>query len=171
MDNQAILTAFSVLGSIASIIGAYWAFKEARKSKSFSELSKSIRNELISRRNLVESSTLLDETQKLINRLGKIGPSIDLKKLKGFDFKPLIEYITEYQTLLTKYGDQGNDDFKISSGAIYEDLKECVTQMNCSDGPETLRGIGTDIIYKVQIFLGKVQSLSNQHHDKALAKD
>ncbi|MFK8069035.1 MAG: hypothetical protein AB8D52_12390 [Gammaproteobacteria bacterium] len=100
MDNT--LTIISVIGSLASIAAALWAWQQARLSNDAADRSESIKEQLINHKktsDLVELETLLNATRRTFTKYG----SENSDNLLGFnqneDAKTALEFIHKLITL------------------------------------------------------------------------
>ena len=95
-----IEAALSVLGSIASIGAAIWAFVEAKRSRKAAQKAEQVRSEMIDRRKLVEVSQLLAETRRVMQSVSRAGPACTERKLKGVDCSEIARDVEQYSRLL-----------------------------------------------------------------------
>ena len=73
----------SILGSLASIGGTIWAYVQARRSKTFAEQAKPVRDVLVERRKTIEVSKVNSETARIFRLVSKVGPTCTSTSVKA----------------------------------------------------------------------------------------
>lgn len=87
---------WTLIGTIASIIGAIISFNEAGKAKKSADIARNVKEHIVEHRNVKELSQMHMATQKLLKILAKYGVSSDDIGLKGINFKNDSQDIQEY---------------------------------------------------------------------------
>mgnify|MGYP001367833995 CR=1 FL=1 len=94
MTFEQVIIAVGVIGSIASIIGAWLSIKHANKAKSSAEIAEKAKEEIYNRQSSSEFSSILTE-----NLFGKYRLPSQTRTLDGLNHEKDIE---EFQNLLFK---------------------------------------------------------------------
>ena len=96
-------SSLSIIGSVASIVSAFWAFFEARKArKSANEVMK-YQKEIKTR---IESSALdrlHDETKSVLHKVSYFGPSCNMTSIRGKSAQNVALEVEEYTRLLREH--------------------------------------------------------------------
>lgn len=91
----------TIVGTIASIIGAIIALIEARKAKSFAEYAETIRDSIALEQNKISISKLLTETKNIMSISIKMTTSATPdKRITGLNYQKSIEEIRKYIDIL-----------------------------------------------------------------------
>jgi len=106
-------TWISVIGSIASIGGAIWAFVEARKSSRAATKAEKVRDEIISRRKLIEVSQVHAETARILKIVSTVGPACNPSLLRGVNCGSIAKDVEEYSRYINEHSSHFNDFSKI----------------------------------------------------------
>ncbi len=99
MDVMGILV--TIIGTIASLFGAYIAFNEAKKAKSSAEKAEEMRNAIATEQRKISLSELLTETKKIMTVTIKMATSANPeKKLSGLNYQKSIDQVRKYIDVL-----------------------------------------------------------------------
>ena len=99
MTFEQVIIAVGVIGSIASIIGAWLSIKHANKAKSSAEIAEKAKEEIYNRQSSSEFSSILTEAIRVQNLFGKYRLPSQTRTLDGLNHEKDIE---EFQNLLFK---------------------------------------------------------------------
>ncbi|MFA1563080.1 hypothetical protein [Aliivibrio fischeri] len=155
----------SVIGSIASIGGAVWAFVEADKAAKSVTKAESVRDEIIDRRKLIEVSKVHSETVRILKVASRVGPSSNLEKLVGFNASGVAVEIEEYVRFLNEHSSYFSDFFDNTAKNLCDSLKSDISELADAKSPQGIKKIGIEIYYKIHGFLPKVKILSDQKRE------
>src|SRR4030095_8184848 len=86
----------SILGSVASIASAVWAYREARRSALSATKAESLLDEIVHRRKLLEVSQVYAESKRILSIVSDVGPSAEPKRLRGINAAKIAREIEEY---------------------------------------------------------------------------
>jgi hypothetical protein len=151
----------SVLGSIASVGAAIWAFIEARKSMAAASKAETIKNEMIDRRQLVEASKIHSETERVISKVSQIGPASRVAVLSGINIDDILNEVQGYSTFIIAQSEQYDDKFKRAVKKLNTDLQANIAELSKSTLEEDYKRIGTQIFNALQGFLPTAKSLAD----------
>ena len=73
----------SIVGSIASIFGAYWALKEAKNAARSAEAAERARQQVVDRRKLAEVAQIHAEIKRVLSLVARVGPTSTAHLMKG----------------------------------------------------------------------------------------
>ena len=90
----------SILGSIASIGAAIWAFVEARKSINAATKAEEFKNEIIYLRKTVEVSQVYSETKRVLNVVSKVGPSFNPSVFAGINCADIAKEVEVFSSFI-----------------------------------------------------------------------
>jgi len=120
----------SIVGSIASVGGAIWAFIEAKKSANAATKSQQLRDELIHRRIMVEISQVHSETNRVLSVVSKVGPSCNAKLLKGVNCADVAKEVEVYARFIFEQSEHFTDIFENKAKELCEDLKDDIEALS-----------------------------------------
>tara|TARA_B100000780_G_C20985635_1_gene394010 strand:- start:319 stop:816 length:498 start_codon:yes stop_codon:yes gene_type:complete len=158
----------SIVGSIASIGGAIWAFIEAKKSMSAADKAENLRDELINRRKIVEVSQVHSETNRVLSVVSKVGPSCNAKLLKGINCADIAKEVEVYARFILEQSGHFSDLFENKAKELCNDLKDDIESLSEAINFEDKKSYGKSIYYKIQNFIPAVKQLSDEKKERAL---
>lgn len=94
---------FSIISTIASIIGAGIAIWEARNAKKYADFIKKVKNRLENRRVSSELSKLHYSLKEVKNNISKYGPSATEMSLKGVNTHKDAQNLQDFLSLLKEH--------------------------------------------------------------------
>jgi len=151
----------SILGSIASIAGAVWAFREAQKSADAATKAESLRDEIVHRRKLLEVSQVYADTKRILTIVSDVGPSSEPKRLRGVSSAKIAKEIEEYTRSLLEQSSHFADIFGNEARSLCESLKTDIEALAEAVTPEDKKESGKSAYYKIQAFM----PITKQHAD------
>lgn len=158
----------SILGSIASISAAVWAFVEAKKSAKSASQAESMRDAIYSRRRLVEVSHVYTETKRVLTVAAEVGPATNPKRLRGVDSTRIARELDEYARLLLDQSSHFSADFGNDARALCDRLKPDIQGLAEASTPEEKKTFGTNIYYNVSAFMPIAKQLVDEQRDQSL---
>jgi len=151
----------SILGSIASIAGALWAFHEALKSTNAATKAELLRDEIVHRRKLLEVAQVYADTKRVLTVVSEVGPSSDPKRLRGVNSAKIAKEIEEYARSLQEQSGHFSDFFGNAARSLCENLRSDIEALADAVTPESKKEHGKSAYYKIEAFL----SIAKQHAD------
>jgi len=151
----------SILGSIASIGGAMWAYHQATQSKKYAKEAQQIRDELINRRTLVEVSQVHTETSRILKVVSKVGPTCTATSIKGINVASIAQEVEEYSRFLNAQSSHFSDLLDNRAKALCASLNGDIEALSEASNFETIKATGKSIYYKINEFLPSVKSLTD----------
>ncbi|MGI2130121.1 hypothetical protein ACRN93_02130 [Shewanella baltica] len=85
---------------------------------------------MIDRRRLVEVSKVHAQTDKILSVVSKIGPSCNIKKLKGVDFHGIAKEVEEYARYLNEQSSNFSDLFVNKAISLCNELNEDIEALS-----------------------------------------
>ncbi|MDD2917620.1 hypothetical protein [Rhodoferax sp.] len=143
----------SILGSVASIGAAIWAFIEAKKAAQAATRAAAMRDEIIQRRRLIEVSQVYTDIKRILAIASEVGPSTNAKLLRGVDTAKLAKQIEEYARLLSEQTGHFSDFFGNEARALCERLKPDIEALADANTPEEKKAAGKSIYYSISAFM------------------
>lgn len=115
----------TIIGSIASIAGAVFAFREALKAKSAAQQAKEIRNNIANEQKKIFISKILTETKKVMGVSIKMTTSATpTKKIRGLNYQSSIEQLREYIDILKENSHYFKPENKKNLEQHYKSIEE-----------------------------------------------
>lgn len=163
--------ALSVIGSLASIGAAIWAFVEAGRAKKAAQRANEVRGELIGRRELVEVSQLLTETRRILQSVSRVGPACNERKLRGVDCAEIAHEVGEYSQLVGEAEVHFPADFQNDVRVLRTGLSEDVRALAEATNFEQKKSAGMTVHRKIDNFLPVVKTLLDSKREQSVAID
>ncbi|MDO9475140.1 MAG: hypothetical protein Q7L07_00415 [Pseudohongiella sp.] len=152
----------SVVGAIASIGAAIWAFIEARNAKKSATKAEQLRNEIVERRTLSEISKAHSETSRILKVVAAVGPACDPKYLKGVNCGAIAREVEEYSRFINEQRSNFNDVFLNRATELCADLSPDIEALSEAATFEDKKSAGKSIYHKINNFLPVVKELSDE---------
>ncbi|UPR26551.1 hypothetical protein ITG08_07560 [Vibrio cyclitrophicus] len=159
----------SILGSVASIGAAVWAFIEAGKAADSASQAVQVRDEMINRRRLVEVSKVHAQTDRILSVVSKIGPSCNVKKLKGVDFHGIAKEVEEYARFLNEQSSNFSVLLENKASALCNELNKDIEALSDASDPESIKEVGKRIYYKINSFMPFVKDLADERQERPVS--
>ena len=159
-------TWISVVGSIASIGGAIWAFVQARRAVGAASTATRARDEIIERRKIVEVSQVHSETNKILRVASKVGPSCNERQLQGLDCGEIAREIEEYARFLNEHSSHFTDLFENQAKELCEKLFPDIEKLSEAMTFEEKKSAGKNIYQNINTFLPFVKDLSDDKKER-----
>lgn len=149
----------SIAGSVASILGAIWALREAKKSRSWANKARDIHDEFVHRRRLTEVMHVYSETRRVLNVVSRIGPSCSRQQAKGVNCVEIAKEVEGLVRLIQEHRDHFFDNLADQAGELCENLISDIERLSEATTFEDKKMFGKNIIYKIQSFMPIVKRL------------
>ncbi|HHC7068797.1 TPA: hypothetical protein ACN37Q_004638, partial [Vibrio parahaemolyticus] len=156
-----IETWLSVAGSIASIGGAVWAWKEAVKSDKAASKAEQVKDEIVDKRKLVEVSQVYSETSRILKRVSKVGPACNSSSIKGINCADIASEVEEYCRYINEQSAHFAFFMDNEAQKLYEDLKDDIENLSEAKSFAEKKEAGKRIYYKINGFMPVVKNLSD----------
>lgn len=152
------------IGSICSILGAGYAFYQARISKSAAEISQSIRNQLINHRKtseLAELQVMLRSAQNTFNKYASSNPS----SLKGIAHNSDAQVVLEFINKLKALREYFSDHLDNAADNAYDEINENLKKFKTMSSSKLVSTIGSEILTSITGFSPSLQREINTHKE------
>lgn len=155
----------SVIGSIASIGAAIWAFIEAKKSINAATKAEALRDELIHRRKTVEVSQVHSETKRVLQVVSKVGPSCNEQLLKGVNCADIAKEVEVFSSFILEQSGHFGESFRNKAKNLNTELKDDIENLSEAMNFEDKKKYGKNIFYNIQNFIPIVKELSDEKRE------
>ena len=152
----------SVIGSIASIGGAIWAYTEAKKAKLSATKAEIIKIEMVDRRKLVEVSQVHSETSRILKTVSAVGPACNSSIIRGINCANIAKDVEEYCRFINEQSSHFTDFFDNKAQQLCEALKEDIENLSEAKVFEDKKKAGKNIYYLINEFMPVVKGLSDE---------
>lgn len=156
----------SVLGSLASIGGAIWAYVEARRSRTFAEQAKAVRDELVERRKIIEISKVNSETTRILRRVPNVGPTCTSTSIKKVKCHEIAKEVEEYTRLLNEQSIHFTHMLDNQARKLCEDLKPDIVALAEANDFDSKKSAGVRIYYKIDDFMPLVKTRMDEKKER-----
>lgn len=165
-----IETGISIVGSIASIGGAIWAFVEAKKSASSATKAATVRDELIERRKIVEVSQIHAETNRILKIVSTVGPSCNPSLLRGVNCGAIAKDVEEYSRYINEHSSHFTSFFENKAKELCSQLLPDIETLAEAKSFEDKKLAGKSIYYKINSFMPFVKELADEKKESVSTK-
>jgi hypothetical protein len=157
----------SILGSLASIGAAVWAFIEARKAARAATDAAAMRDEIVQRRRVIEVSQVHADTKRILSVASEVGPSTNVKLLRGVDTAKIAKQIEEYTRSLSEQSAHFSDFFGNEARALCERLMPDIEKLAEAIAPEDKKSAGKSIYYNISAFVSITKDLADGKREQS----
>lgn len=158
----------SIIGSIASIASALWAWYEASKATKAASRAETVKNELIQRRKLVEVSHVHMETKRILKVVSKVGPSSNATQLRGVNCAAIASDVEEYSRFLNEQSTHFSKQFANSAKDLCTNLNGYIEALAEAKSPEEKKTAGKNIYYQINSFMPVVKELADDKKENVV---
>lgn len=151
----------SVLGSIASILGAYWAFRESKKAINAAKAVNRARQEIMDRREIAELAQLHNEIKRILRLVAKVGPTSTSQYMKGLNCAEIAREVEVFIALILERRSHYSGSFADRATELRNNLKEDIEGLAEARSFEDKKRFGKNIYYKIENFIPVVKELSD----------
>ncbi|MBA3769510.1 MAG: hypothetical protein H0X08_03260 [Blastocatellia bacterium] len=150
---------------MASIGAAIWAFVEARKAGKFASTVERIKDELVSRRNLVEVSQVYREANRAIAALTAVGPSCTSSSVRGLNCSLIAAQVLEFVTFLNTHRAGLPEALRPKVNLLVLETKKEVSLLAEAKTFEAKKSAGTAIYYKIASLMPEIKVLADEKNE------
>ncbi len=156
----------SILGSVASIGAAIWAYIEAKSASRHASDAEKFRDELIRRRSMVEVAQVHAETNSILKLVSRVGPTCTMANVRGFDVNYIAQSVQEYSRFLIEHGSHFGQPFQNSAQYLCKELNDSIESLAVASTFEETKGAGKKIYYLINAFLPQVKQLADDKRER-----
>jgi hypothetical protein len=157
----------SIAGSLASIMGAIWALKEAKKAACFADAAERTRRELMDRRNLAEVAQIHAETKRILNLVARVGPTSTAQLIKGINCAYIAREVETFVAMLLERRGHFSDFYGDRAAELRNDLRTDIEGLAEAKTFEDKKRFGKSIYYRIENFAPVVKELSDAKQEQA----
>lgn len=154
-------TILSIIGSIASIGSAIWAYLEAKSARKSASRAEKIKTELIKRREIIEVSSVHREVTRILQVVSKVGPSCTRTTLRGVKNDAIAKDVEEFSRFLNEHSRHFTDLFDNKAKSLCSSLQPLIEQLSEAEGFEPTKNVGKNIYYLINSFMPEVKKLAD----------
>lgn len=158
----------SIIGAIASIGAAIWAFYEAYQASKSATKAEDARDELIERRKMVEISQVHTETTRVLKTISMVGPSSNPSLLRGVNCGNIAREVEEYSRFINEQSSHFSDFFENKAKELCAELNGDIEALSEAKTFHEKKEAGKNIYYKVNNFMPTVKALSDEKKERAI---
>lgn len=160
----------SIIGSLASIGAAIWAFIEAKKSINAANKAEEFKNEIIYLRKTVEVSQVYAETKRVLNVVSKVGPSFNPSVFAGINCVDIAKEVEVFSSFILEQSEHFSQNFNNKAKELNGDLKSDIENLSEAITFEDTKKYGKSIYYKIQNFIPVSKKLLDEKREKNTKK-
>lgn len=157
----------SIIGAIASIGGALWALYQAGQASKSATRAEEVRDEIIDRRKLVEISQVHSETNRILEKVSKVGPSCNPSVLRGVNCASIASEVEEYTRFITEQSSHFTEFFENRALELCKDIEKDIELLSEAKTFEEKKTFGKNIYYKIRNFLPTVKDLTDSKKENS----
>lgn len=161
-------TFLSIVGSIASIFGAAWAFMEAKKAARSASAAERVRQELVNRRELAEVAQIHSEIKRVLGVIARVGPTSTPQHVKGVNCADIAGEVQAFIAMLLEQRNHFSDFYSDRATELRNELKMDIEGLAEARAFEDKKRFGKSIYYKIENFTPVVKQLSDAKQEHAL---
>ena len=158
----------SIVASIASIFGAIWSLREARKAKQSADTAERVRQELAGRRTLAEVAQIHAEIKRILNLVARVGPTSTPQLVKGLNCADIAREVEAFIAMLIEHGSHFSDIYSDRATKLRNDLKSDIESLAEARTFEDKKQYGKSIYYEIENFTPVVKQLADAKQDHPL---
>lgn len=163
MTNQLIVI-ISIAGSIASLFGAYLAFKAKRLAKSSAEIAVSARDSIIRRQDTTELADNLFEAKKVQQIFGKYSIAQNNRSLSGVDFGEDAGALQSYIFKFNENREIIENSSEIETQTVYDELNSLLNSFSGKRLMNEKKDVGKQIRLLIDDIIFKLRKVINQRN-------
>ncbi len=164
---DSIETWISVLGSIASIGAAIWAWVEAGKASKSATKAEAVKDEFVDRRELVEVSQVYAETRSILNTVSKVGPACNSEMLRGVNCADIAKEVEKYSRFINEQSSHFAESCDNKAKGLCSALEDDIAALSEAKSFEDKKAAGKNIQHKIENFLPIAKSFSDAKKENA----
>ncbi len=155
----------SILGSVASIGAAIWAYIEAKSASRHASKAEAIRDELIQRRSMVEVSQVHAESSRILKLVSQVGPTCTKTSVRGLKVGGIAQSVEEYSRFLNEHSAHFNQFFQNTAQTLCTELTGSIEALAEATTFEDKKEAGKKIYYLINSFLPQVKQLADHKRE------
>lgn len=159
-------TSLSIVGSVASILGAIWAWMGARKAARSADAAERVRQELVDRRKLAEVVQIYSEIKRVLCVVAAVGPTSTPQHVRGLNCAGIAREVETFAATLLERGSHFSDLYSDRATVLRDDLRADVEGLAEAETFEDKKRYGKSIYYKIESFAPVVKQLADAKQEQ-----
>lgn len=160
--------ALSIIGSIASILGAIWALVQAKKAACSADAAERVLRGMVDRRKLTEIVQVHTEIKRVLNVVARVGPTSTPQLVKGVNCADIAREVETFVAMLQKQRSHFSDLYSDRATELRNSLKLDIEGLSEAKTFEDKKRFGKSIYYKIENFTSVVKQLSDAKKEDSL---
>jgi len=161
-------TFISIAGSIASIFGAIWSVREAKKAKRSADAAEQIRKELVGRRSLAEVAQIQSEIRRILGVVARVGPTSTPQLIKGVNCADVAREVESFVAVLLERRNHFTDIYSDRATELRNEIKLAIEGLAEAKSFEDKKRHGKTIYYAIENFAPVVKQLADSQQDRPI---
>lgn len=159
-------TFLSIVSSIVSIVGAIWAWVEARNAARSASVAERVREELVDRRKLAEVAQIHSEIKRVLGVVSRVGPTSTPQLVRGLNCSDIAREVETFVALLLERGSHFTDLYSDRATELRSDLRVDIEGLAEAQTFEDKKRYGKSIYYKIESFTPLVKQLADAKREQ-----
>lgn len=159
-------TFLSIVSSIVSIVGAIWAWVEARNAASSAKVAERAREELVDRRKLAEVAQIHSEIKRVLGVVSRVGPTSTPQLVRGLNCSDIAREVETFVAMLLERGSHFTDLYSDRATELRSDLRVDIEGLAEAQTFEDKKRYGKSIYYKIESFTPLVKQLADAKREQ-----
>ena len=161
-----IVIIIGVLGSFASIFGAYYAIKAKNEAVTYAELAESAKNEVLKKQKTTSLTGILFEAKKTQQIFGKFAISQSNKSLAGAQFGKDSENLQNFIFNFSENREMIEQTTELETEATYNNLNKLLSEFSDARALNDKKNIGKQIRLMIDDIIFKMRkSIDNRNEE------
>lgn len=152
----------SVVGSVASIFGAWWALREARRAKTSADSAERVHRELIGRRKIAEIAQIQFEIKRVLSIVAQVGPTSTPQLVRGLNCAAIARQVEVLAAQLLEARGHFSDLYSNRATELRSDLRADIEGLAEAKTFDEKKRCGKNIYYKIENFAPVVKELVDE---------
>lgn len=149
----------TIIGTLASLLGAGIAIWQSIQAKAFASQAERIKNQLIGYRATSELSQLQAGCKKAQNSMAKYGPGSPSSGLKGVEPENDARDVQEFLLLVKEYREYFKERKRNQADALCEAINPLLKNFSDETNPLKQKELGTEILFHISDFTSVIKKL------------
>ena len=156
----------SIVGSIASIFSAIWAFREAKNAARAADAAERTRREMVDRRDLAEVAQIHAEIKRILSLVARVGPTSTAQLIKGVNCADIAREVEVFIAMLLERRSHFSDFYGDRATELRNDLRTDIEGLAEAKTFEDKKRFGKSIYYRIENFTPVVKELSDEKQEQ-----
>lgn len=160
-----ILPVIGILGSVASIFGAFISWKQAANSKKSASEAEKFKNHIIQHRKGSEITQIQDVCRKTLKAIEKFGPAAIPENLQGASVSREAKSVQDFLQILAEHRADFITDTLNEADKLCTSITPLLDSFAQASSTEGKMKYGRKIYYLITPFLSVLKNMLDQHRE------